>query len=394
VLTGHNSGTVTGLSGGFYNMQALVGQGANNTLTGSNNVSTWNLTSSNSGTVSYLSNGFNNMQNLIGGSAADTFNFVGGTLTGSIDGGADVNSIAGDNVTNVWHITGVNSGTFSGIGGSFSQIQSFRSGSMDNTFIFADGARITGIIFGYTPANMAIYMNTIDYSAYTTSVNVSLSSTLTGSGIMFNSTFTPIAAFTNINDLAANDPGNNSLTLPDELNQVVVTAPHTGYINDPIYFTGIESFIGTGANNVVNFTGSAVTLSQTGNTIIGSVNGIRMFFYNFTTNQFGIFAPPPAPVATTSTTSTQVSAGSVSAIVLQPYADSSQGMMENYTSDSLGTTAGGSSDNNDDENEWIWNADASLGVTGLNNLVQITKGFEQRSITVTKESATTSSPCS
>jgi acrosin len=134
--------TAPGLSGN------IDGGGGTNTLVGDNSARTFTITGPNSGTVSGLLGGsFSNIENLTGGTGNDTFVFAGGSLTGTINGGGGNDTIVGDNTGRTYTISGPNSGTISGIG-SFSNIPNLTGGTGNDTFVFANGGSLTGSING------------------------------------------------------------------------------------------------------------------------------------------------------------------------------------------------------------------------------------------------------
>jgi hypothetical protein len=81
-LASHNA---TG-TGGFANIQTLVGGSGSNTLVGPNATNTWNITGTNAGNVAGVS--FSAFPNLTGGTGMDVFKFSAGKgVTGAINGG-------------------------------------------------------------------------------------------------------------------------------------------------------------------------------------------------------------------------------------------------------------------------------------------------------------------
>jgi hypothetical protein len=199
--------TATGVGGTIANLQTVVGGGGSNTLVGPNPATTWNITANNAGT---FTGGFSftAFQNLTGGSAADIFVLSNGAgVSGNIDGGGGSNTLdesayttavtvdltantatgvggtianlqsfiggSGNNTLNgpaaatTWNLAGASAGTLTG-GFSFSAFQNLGGGAGGNTFVFASGATVGGTITGGAGTN------TLDYSAYTTSVIVDL----------------------------------------------------------------------------------------------------------------------------------------------------------------------------------------------------------------------------
>jgi hypothetical protein len=112
------------------------------------------------------------------GAGRDTVAVLG-TGAGSmlvLGGGGSGNLLRGPSDNDTWNITSQNFGTLSSpvaLGGpvNFSSFQNLVGGdsSVDNTFIFSDGAGIDGVLDPRSSGN-----NTLDYSAYTSNVLVNL----------------------------------------------------------------------------------------------------------------------------------------------------------------------------------------------------------------------------
>ncbi|MGQ0570846.1 MAG: beta strand repeat-containing protein, partial [Armatimonadota bacterium] len=111
-----NGGTAAGISGGFTNVENLTGTagadtftlaggtlggavdglGGNDSLTAGNVANTWTITSVNAGTVTGVAGGWSNIENLVGGTGADSFTGAGGSVGGSIsDGGGGATTLSG-----------------------------------------------------------------------------------------------------------------------------------------------------------------------------------------------------------------------------------------------------------------------------------------------------------
>jgi Ca2+-binding RTX toxin-like protein len=118
----------------------------------------------------------------------------------TINGGAGRNSLVGPDSANIWHISGGDAGTLSGTSlGSpvrFTSIQNLTGGADADTFVFDDGATLSGSIDGGGG------INALDYAAYTTDVAVILpnhSATSVGGGVF------------HIRDVSGRGPGSNIL---------------------------------------------------------------------------------------------------------------------------------------------------------------------------------------
>ena len=197
-------------------------------LAGPNRSKTWTISGQNSGSISGFTQPvtFGNIENLVGGDWRDTFRFVGSAaqITGGIDGGgfrdtlnysaytgsnvtvrlgneipgtatavgsifgiervignrAFNNTLVGENRTNVWSLSGNNSGRING-GITFSNFQNLKGGSLNDTFRFRQGATIGGIIDGGQG------LDTLDYRLYSPPLRVDFENgTATGTAGIVN----------------------------------------------------------------------------------------------------------------------------------------------------------------------------------------------------------------
>jgi len=209
LFSGINSGT-------FARVQNIVGSAtADTSLVGPNATTIWNIANPggiNTVTVSGIA--FTNIDDLTGGTGNDTFSFSGTSdISGAIDGGVGTNLLKyslytgpitvnlttntatavgsfanlegvigtsgtsdtligpdlGAGVGNVWTITANNAGNINGTF-TFSSIENLTGGPENDTFTFANGKGVSGQIDGGDTTNF----NTLDYSAYTTAINVNL----------------------------------------------------------------------------------------------------------------------------------------------------------------------------------------------------------------------------
>lgn len=210
-----------------------------------------------------------------------------------------------------WTINSTDAGNISGLSGvtgtaSFNNIQNINAGiSNDNTFTFADGATLTGAL----NAGSLSHSTTLNLSAYSTPVGITLSSIAAGSGTATNSLSSTIANFTNINNLTTNTL-NNSLTLANELNDMTITNAKAGFINDPVYFTNFQTINSGGGTSHIVFN-APTTLIFSGNTAIATINGTTMYFVGFDQSAFSNYTIP-------TTTTTTVNVANVIQQSMQP----------------------------------------------------------------------------
>ncbi len=208
-FNGSTSGATNPIpSGSFSNINTVKGT-TSGTLTGITTAATWDL---GAGTYTVGTNvlnftGFSTLAagnsagdtfdidanvsyTLDGGTGADDFVFSNGdVLTGSIDGGAgsDTLDLSAYSTALIWTITGANAGTVGPVTGGFTTMETLDGGAGGNTFninsstimslnggegaddyVFANGKILTGSIDGKGGSD------TLDFSAYATAVNVTL----------------------------------------------------------------------------------------------------------------------------------------------------------------------------------------------------------------------------
>jgi hypothetical protein len=204
--------TATG-TGGFANIENLVGSTAADTLLGPNVAGTWSITGANAGTVGTFR--FSAVENLKGGSADDAFQFApAGSVSGRVSGGLGTNTLdysldgglavtvnlatstasrtggfagilavvgstsardtlVGPNVASTWSITDTNAGAVGTF--HFSAVKNLIGGLNVDEFALSNGKGVIGTINGGAGSNW------LDYALYTTPVTVNLATgTATG----------------------------------------------------------------------------------------------------------------------------------------------------------------------------------------------------------------------
>ena len=208
---------VTAVGVSFASIQAFIaGTYSVNQITGPNAATVFNVTAANKETISGIT--FSGFGYLVGGTANDSFVFsLGASLTGSINGGTGTNTldlsaftktitvnmststvtgvgstfssiqtfIGGSNATNAvtgpatgttFNITALN--TFNANGLNFSSFRKIVGGAGEDSFVLSDGAGLSSTIDGGAGTNW------LDYSAYTTGITVNLA---TGAATGFGS---------------------------------------------------------------------------------------------------------------------------------------------------------------------------------------------------------------
>ena len=160
--------------------------GVSTTLVGPNAATTWDISGANSGTCGSLT--FNDVQNLNGGVRTNTFELESGaSVSGTITGGSTSDTLnlsgsAGANSTSVTvNVTNNNAGNVHVTAGgslllNFSRIANVKGTTGTDSFVLTNGMGLTGTLNGGGGND------TLNYSAYTTSVRVNLT-TLSATGI-------------------------------------------------------------------------------------------------------------------------------------------------------------------------------------------------------------------
>ena len=164
-LTGQDAGTATGI-GSFVSVEYLVGNsmadrfelgtgavsgsvdgGADDdTLVAGDAPSTFTVSGPDAGVATGAAL-FTNIENLTGGDHGDTFALAGGTLSGSVDGMGGNDELVADNVANTFNLTGPNAGTATGVTVGFTNVENLTSGDMADTLTISGGS-LAGIFVG------------------------------------------------------------------------------------------------------------------------------------------------------------------------------------------------------------------------------------------------------
>ncbi|MEK6243972.1 MAG: hypothetical protein AABM33_05660, partial [Pseudomonadota bacterium] len=252
-LTGNGAADTFTLAGGTLS-GAINGGGGGDTLAGS---TTYVVTGPDSGTATGVGGGFTNIANLVGTAGNDTFTLSGvGTLSGSINGVAGNDTLTGANVANTWTIGAAqNSGTLTGVAGGWSNIANLVGGTSTDTYTGA-GGNLTGTITdssGISTLNGAI--TTAGAQTYTGAVTLGSATTVTGVGNTFSSTVTGAQT------LSIVDSGTTTFGGAVSVASLTTDAGGTTAINGgSVTTTGAQSY-----GDAVTL-GAATTLTGVGNT--------------------------------------------------------------------------------------------------------------------------------
>lgn len=222
----------------FYNIESFVGNNSDSTLTGTNTVNTWTITGANSGTVNTV--GFSGFTDLVGNNQTDQFYVSGGSLSGSLAGGAGSDTLVGDNIVNTWSIIGADQGNVTNIN-AFSQIENLTGNTQFDAFVFGNGTSISGVVNGAGGSDSA------DFAAEAGSVSIVLG----------------VSGFTNIESFIGNNV-DSTLTGPVSSNSWNITGNNDGTVGT-VNFTNFNNLVGNVSSDTFQF--------QDGSTITGSVDG-------------------------------------------------------------------------------------------------------------------------
>jgi len=234
------SGAVTVNVGaaGFINIESFTGNDSNSTLIGDNLINDWSITGVNAGQLNAVT-AFTGFNNLTGGSNADTFTFAGGSITGTADGGAGVDTLLADNAANTWSISGADAGSVTGVN-TFTNMENLTGNGNSDSFQFADGSSISGIINGAAGAD------TIDLSAQTGAVTVDLES----------------ANYVSIETFVGNN-SDSTLLGQDVASNWAITGINDGTVNTTA-FVDFNHLIGNNNTDIFTLSGGSVTGSLSG----------------------------------------------------------------------------------------------------------------------------------
>ena len=136
-LIGSNNTDNFTLNGGTLSGSINGGLGTNTLATSNNVTNTWTITGSNAGSVTGVTGGFTNIQNLMGGTGTNNFVFNNGeSISGNlVGGGSGTNNTL--NLSNYIPSVSVNvsTGAATGIGGTFSNIDNLTGNDTSSTAI-------------------------------------------------------------------------------------------------------------------------------------------------------------------------------------------------------------------------------------------------------------------
>jgi hypothetical protein len=230
------------------------------------------VTGSNSGTATSVGGGFSNIDNLVGTAGTDSFTLAGGTLSGSVNGLGGSDTLTGDNVANTWTITGSNSGTLTGLGAGWSNVENLVGGTNADTFNGIAGASISGALIdtvGTTTLNGILNVG----SATLATTTLGSDTTINAAG---NVIFTTVdGAF----DLAVNTSGttqfNGAVGSTVALETLTTDLGGTTILGGNVTTTGSQTYndkVLAGALTLRSTGGGDITATNTTNDFTGTVH--------------------------------------------------------------------------------------------------------------------------
>jgi Ca2+-binding RTX toxin-like protein len=246
-IDGGDGDDIFDLSQGGSVLGAIIGGAGDDTLIGDGANRTWTVTGAGAGNASGIG-AFDKLENLTGGAGIDTFTLAGGTLTGTIDGGANLDVFNADNVANLFVLTGDDQGTATGIG-DFLRIENLTAGSMSDRFEIGTGTLSGAIQAG--PGNDTLVAGDAPTTFTLTGAN---QGTATGIGSfagvenleggLHGDQF--VLAGGTLSGMADGKDGSDTLVADNVANAFTLTAADKGSA------TGVGGFV-----NVENLTGNA-----------------------------------------------------------------------------------------------------------------------------------------
>ncbi|MCF6363516.1 MAG: filamentous hemagglutinin N-terminal domain-containing protein [Gammaproteobacteria bacterium] len=202
---------------GYSNIETFIGNDSASTLMGDAISNNWLISGVNDGSLGNIN--FYDFNNILGNSAVDTFTLNGGSISGSLDGGAGADTLIADNRANSWNIVAIDTGSVTGVTG-FNAIENLQGNIDTDNFVFADGATMSGVVDG------AAGSDSVDHSAQTGAVSIALGG----------------SAYLNIENFVGNDI-DSSLVGANSANSWIVTGTNSGSVGTAT-FSGFTRLLG------------------------------------------------------------------------------------------------------------------------------------------------------
>ena len=256
----------------------LDGRGGTDTLTAVN-AAAFVINAENAGTLDDIA--FANIENLVGSSDADTFTFADeGDLDGTINGGSGNDSLTASDNETTFTLSGANSGTIDGI--TFTSIESLAGGENNDTFTIESAGSLSGDLTGGSgddsldgPSLAMDYYLTDEGCGYFTGITFYSIEYLTGSSL--NDKFHFVATdedygtgeiYTIVGSMPGmldGGGGSDTVYASDQFMLFTLTGTNSGTIDDLTPFQSIENLVGGAGDDEFVF--------EENGQLTGSING-------------------------------------------------------------------------------------------------------------------------
>ena len=217
---------------GYSNIETFIGNDSASTLIGDAVSNNWLISGVNDGSLDSIN--FYDFNNILGNTAVDTFTLNGGTISGSLDGGAGADTLIGDNQANTWNIAAIDSGSVTGVA-SFNAIENLQGNIDTDNFVFADGAAMSGVVDG------AAGSDSVDHSAQTGAVSIALDG----------------SAYVNIENFVGNDI-DSTLIGANSANSWIITGANSGTVATAT-FSGFTRLLGNAQDDTFAISSGSIS---------------------------------------------------------------------------------------------------------------------------------------
>ena len=222
------------------------------------------------GAATSISGGFSNIQNLVGSPLPPP------PAPGTPPAPPPFNTLFGANVNSDWNLTGVDSGNLNG-SFYFSSIQNLNGGKLTDTFHFLPGGSVKGLVNG------GLGVNTLDYSSFNNTITVGLQQTQDPFSNIWTSTASYTGGYVNITNLIGSTYGStlvgaNIQSSPSSQTIWNITGRDTGNVNGTFNFTGVNCLTGGSIDTTTHPKLPPLTVNNVfrlyqGGLITGKING-------------------------------------------------------------------------------------------------------------------------
>ena len=227
----------------FLGFESFQGSAQSDLLIGPTTTTTWQITGLDQGLVGTIA--FSGFESLQGNSGADTFRMTTALskMSGTVDGGAGVDTVAGPNQATNWLLQGAE--TISVQETQFTEIENLTGGTSSDRFeISSPSTLITGTLNGGSG------IDTLSWSASSTPVEVNLA---LGQG-------TQVSRFMGVERLEGGT-GSDRVIGPNTTSTWMIQGPDQGQVGS-VQFFGFETSTGGSGNDSFRFVGATASMSN------------------------------------------------------------------------------------------------------------------------------------